>query len=106
MKKKLFAVLAAAAMIAVAPIAAQAVIVDSEFAEELITGQSADHEEGGSCGGGGSGKGKGKGGGGGGQGGGGGGHHEEPPTPTPIPAAVWILGSGLAGLAATRKRNK
>lgn len=99
-------ILAMAVMITVlvsAPVVARA-IVDGDFAESLITGQSADHEEGGSCGGGGSGKGKGKGGGGGGQGGGG--HHEEPPTPTPVPPAALLLGSGLAGLAAARKRNK
>ncbi len=27
-------------------------------------------------------------------------------TPTPIPAAAWLLGSGLAGLMALRRRNK
>lgn len=27
-------------------------------------------------------------------------------APTPVPAAVWLLGSGLAGLVALRRRNK
>ena len=29
-----------------------------------------------------------------------------PPDPTPIPGAVWLLGSGLAGLIGLRRRNK
>ncbi len=28
------------------------------------------------------------------------------PTATPVPAAVWLFGSGLAGLVATRRKNK
>ena len=31
---------------------------------------------------------------------------DPPPTPTPLPAAMWLLGSGLAGLAAMRKKFK
>ncbi|MDP1833818.1 MAG: hypothetical protein Q8L11_02705 [Candidatus Moranbacteria bacterium] len=103
MKKKVLAIVAAFAMIAIAPIAARATVVSSEFAEELVTGQSSSHEEGGGCSGGGSGKGKGKGGGGGGQGGSGG-HHEEP-TPTPVPPAILLLGSGLMGLLVARKKK-
>ncbi|MDP1884064.1 MAG: hypothetical protein Q8L10_01730 [Candidatus Moranbacteria bacterium] len=110
--KKILVMAAMVAAVASAPIMARATIVDGEFAEELITGQSADHEEDGGCGGGGGGKGGGKGGGcgqggcGGGGQGGGGGHHEEPPTPTPVPPALLLFGSGLAGLVAARKRKK
>lgn len=28
------------------------------------------------------------------------------PTPTPIPAAIWLFGSGIAGIAAARRRKK